>query len=82
MDNLRIWDKEELKKPCANIGIVLNDEDKRDIDGNGLFNELEIFAPMSNSGTSPTKAMSFITKYTYMNSFPNVFVSLRILFTL
>jgi hypothetical protein len=80
--NLRTWNKENLKKACANLETVLSDEEERDIDGNDLFNELQIFAPMLTSGISPAKALSFITKNSYVDSFPNIFVSLRILLTL
>lgn len=80
--NLQTWDRKELKDACTHLHNVLSDGEECDINGVELFEELQIFAPMLPSGRSPAKALSFITENGYMDTFPNVFVTLRILLTL
>jgi len=52
---LRTWNKDDLKKACANLETVLSDEKERGIDSNNLFNELQIFALVLIFSTSPSK---------------------------
>lgn len=82
INSLRTWKQEKLKTACTNLQTTLTVGEDQDVDGKDLFNELQILAPMLPSGSSPTEALSFITKNCFVDIFPNVFVSLRILLTL
>lgn len=82
INNLQTWDKKNLKDACTQLHSVLTDGKECDINGVELFDELEIFAPMLLPGHSASDALSYITRNDYMDTFPNVFVSLRMLLTL
>ena len=61
---------------------VLSDGDECDIDGKELNDELSILTPILPAGSSPESSLSYITKSSFIDIFPNTFVSLRILLTL
>ncbi|KAJ8887388.1 hypothetical protein PR048_013603 [Dryococelus australis] len=82
IENLQTGNRKELKDACTHLHSVLSYGEECDINGIALFGELQIFAPMLPSGSSPAKALSFLTKNGYMDTFSNIFVTLRILLTL
>lgn len=72
----------DLKTACKHLQTILSDGEDCDVNGTDLFDELRVFSPMLPSGSHPAGALSFITKRGYVDTFPNVFVALRILLTL
>ncbi|KAJ8886178.1 hypothetical protein PR048_012387 [Dryococelus australis] len=74
-----VLDANHLKKACTGLQIVLSDLEECDLNGNYLFDELQIYAPILSHRSSQAKALSFITKNCYVETFSNVPVSLRIL---
>ncbi|XP_062829405.1 zinc finger MYM-type protein 1-like [Anolis carolinensis] len=72
----------ELKNDCQHLQTVLSDGEDCDVNGDDLFDELQIFAPMLPPGSNPAEALSFLTKRGYVDTFPNVYIALRILLTL
>lgn len=84
----KAWSESELKKACKHLETVLSGGDgddkpkEYDINGDELFDELQIFGPMLPPRSHPAGALSFITKRGYVDTFPNIFVALRILLTL
>ena len=75
-------DKEEFKEACKYLQIILSEGEDYDVNDYDLFEELQIFAEMLSSKSPPAQALSYIAKYCYMSTFPNVFIALRILWTL
>lgn len=74
--------KIELEKNCLNLQKILTHGEECDIDGQEIHQELIILSQMIPSETTPVNALNYITKNKLINTFPNVFVSLRILLTL
>ena len=72
-------DKEKLKKVCEHLQNFLSEEEDCDVNGDEQFEKLQIFAEMLSSKSPPAQALSYITKHGYMDTFPNVFIALRIL---
>nr|XP_016854909.1 PREDICTED: zinc finger MYM-type protein 1-like [Anolis carolinensis] len=72
----------ELKNDCQHLQTALSDGEDCDVNGDDLFDELQIFAPMLPPGSNPAEALSFLTKRGYVDTFPNVYIALRILLTL
>lgn len=75
-------DDEDLKKACKDLETVLSVGDDHDINGDDLYQELQIFSSMLPIGTQPAKALTYLTERGYADTFPNTFVALRILLTL
>uniref|UniRef100_A0A803SRA8 TTF-type domain-containing protein n=1 Tax=Anolis carolinensis TaxID=28377 RepID=A0A803SRA8_ANOCA len=72
----------ELKNACQHLQTVLSDGEDCDVNGDDLFDELQIFAHLLPPGSHPAEALSFITKRGLVATFPNVYNALRILLTL
>jgi hypothetical protein len=74
----------KLQESCRNLHSVLTDDNRShcDVNGNDLLDELVILSSMLPKDSCPQKALSYITKNSLTDVFPNVFVSLRILLTL
>ncbi|KAJ8867944.1 hypothetical protein PR048_031753 [Dryococelus australis] len=73
IENLQTRYTNELKDVCTHLHSVLSDGEECYINGIELFDEQQIFAPMLPSGSSPAKALSFLTKHCYMDTFPKHF---------
>lgn len=66
-----------MKDFCTHLHSVLSIGQECDINGVELFDELQIFVQMLPSGITPAKVKS-----SYMDTIPNIFLTLRILQTL
>lgn len=74
--------KNELRERCLNLQTVLTDKTECDIDGNELLDEILLLAPMLPQKSCPEKTLSYLTPNSFIDTFPNIFVSLRILLTI
>ncbi|XP_016847832.1 zinc finger MYM-type protein 1-like [Anolis carolinensis] len=72
----------ELKIACQHLQTVLTDGEDHDVNGDDLYDELQILPNMLPPGSPPAEALSFITKRGFVHAFPNVYIALRILLTL
>nr|XP_016850957.1 PREDICTED: zinc finger MYM-type protein 1-like [Anolis carolinensis] len=71
----------ELKNACQHLQTVLTDGEDHDVNGDNLYDELQILANMLPPRSLPAEALSFI-KRGLEDTFPNVYIALRILLTL
>nr|XP_016852320.1 PREDICTED: zinc finger MYM-type protein 1-like [Anolis carolinensis] len=71
----------ELKNACQHLQTVLTDGEDHDVNGDNLYDELQILANMLPPRSLPAEALSFINRG-LEDTFPNVYIALRILLTL
>lgn len=74
--------KEELKEKCNKLEGVLTASNDKDINGEDLFKEIVMLAPLLPKDSSAEATLSYLTKSGMIDIFPNVFIALRILITL
>lgn len=85
--NIECWNKLEMhekKSQCSRLQEKLTFKNRFDIDGEDLYNELEllpIFFPNASTST-PTDILSYIYSNNLISSFPNISTALRIYLTL
>lgn len=71
---------DELMKNCKDLHIYLMDGEHKDIDGNELYHELQIFKSLVEISTTALQSLSMLKKLN--GSFPNITVALRIMLTI
>lgn len=81
INELQNCDKDDLKEKCKNLQTVLT-ADNSDVNGEELLQEIIILSPMLPKDSCPETTLSYLTKNSIIDLFPNVFVALRILLTL
>lgn len=81
INELQNCDKDDLKEKCKNLQTVLT-ADNSDVNGEELLQEIIILSPMLSKDSCTETTLSYLTKNSIIDLFPNVFVALRILLTL
>ncbi|KAK9752987.1 hAT family C-terminal dimerization region [Popillia japonica] len=85
ISQLKEWNDDDLLKHCKDLQLKLtndkNNED-RDIDGNTLFEELKAFYIFMKTDMTPHDILNYIYHNKLTDTFPNIFVRLRIYLTL
>ncbi|XP_022169729.1 zinc finger MYM-type protein 1-like [Myzus persicae] len=69
----------EIFNCCKDLEIRLSDNDKKDLNGYDLFEEILIFRHLIDKNTTPLQVLSEIKK---TNAFPNLNIALRIMLTI
>lgn len=69
----------EILNCCKDLEIRLSDNDKKDLNGNDLYEEILIFRHLIDKNTTPLQVLSEIKK---TNAFPNLNIALRIMLTI
>lgn len=82
MKALEKCEKDQISKQCENLQTILTVNGSSDVNGKELLDEILILSSMLSQGSCPEKTLSYITKHSLIDIFPNVFVALRILLTL
>jgi len=77
---LKEMEDDELMKNCKDLHIYLMDGEHKDIDGNELYHELQIFKSLVEISTTALQSLSMLKKLN--GSFPNITVALRIMLTI
>ncbi|KAL4149652.1 hypothetical protein QTP88_003544 [Uroleucon formosanum] len=77
---LKEMEDDELMKNCKDLHIYLMDGEHKDIDGNELYHELQIFKSLLEINTTALQSLSILKKLN--GSFPNITVALRIMLTI
>ncbi|XP_060861822.1 uncharacterized protein LOC132938833 [Metopolophium dirhodum] len=69
----------EILNCCKDLEIRLSDNDKKDLNGYDLYEEILIFRHLIDKNTTPLQVLSEIKK---TNAFPNLNIALRIMLTI
>ncbi|KAL4097879.1 hypothetical protein QTP88_022582 [Uroleucon formosanum] len=77
---LKEMEDDELMKNCKDLHIYLMDGEHKDIDGNELYHEFQIFKSLMEINTTALQSLSILKKLN--GSFPNITVALRIMLTI
>ncbi|KAL4113937.1 hypothetical protein QTP88_017487 [Uroleucon formosanum] len=77
---LKEMEDDELMKNCKDLHIYLMDGEHKDIDGNELYHELQIFKSLMEINTTALQSLPILKKLN--GSFPNITVALRIMLTI
>jgi hypothetical protein len=75
----------DLRKACRDRAIALTNGEFRDISGAELFQELKSFHAVyvtPDMPSRPVDVLKYLTKFSLFDVFPNLWIPLRILFTL
>lgn len=76
---LKEMEDDDLIKNCKDLHMYLMDGDLKDIDGNELYHELQIFKSLVEINTTALQSLSILKKLN--GSFPNITIALRIMLT-
>ncbi|XP_076890376.1 uncharacterized protein LOC143541427 [Bidens hawaiensis] len=80
IEKLKSFDEEILKKKCINLENFLKHDDKVDIDGLDLFQELKMLRDMIDiESDTPINILNYIKKF---DSFSNAYIAYRIVLTI
>lgn len=86
MQNIGSWralERDQKKAQCLNLQQKLTHENRSDVDGEDLFNEIELLPLFFiHKYTTPLDVLNYIYSNNLMSVFPNVSTSLRIYLTL
>jgi len=82
INNLKSLSNDELLKHCNDLGVVLQDEESKDIKSFDLYEELQILVPnLPNSIKDANQMIQYIIKNELEDIYPNVYIAIRIMLT-
>lgn len=82
INNWKNFNSEKKRMLCLNLQQKLSNGSESDIDGEDLFNELEILPTFVDDYTTPLNILNYLLSNSLVSAFPNLSTALRIYLTL
>lgn len=82
ISKLTTWKKEDILKYCKDLEIILSDDNKKDIDGIQLSEELIFISSLLKPSDDPNDVLKYILQNELLPIYPNLYIALKILLTM